>query len=870
MTSMSISRARFLFLLLLVVVVLSGPASVPAAPAFSGTAEIEQSLQKLNELGSVLMIAAHPDDERTPVLAYFARGRHMRTAYLSATRGEGGQNLIGSEQGAQLGIIRTEELLDARRIDGGQQFFTRAIDFGFSKTPAETFEKWGRERVLGDMVWVIRRYRPDVIILCFTGTSRDGHGHHQASAIIGKEAFEVAADPTRFPEQLRYVQPWRARRLAVSVFTPPNPNANQAGGGRGGQGRGEGRGGAQNANAPNQNQDQEPPPPPLPQGPHVKIDTGAYNPILGYSYEQIAGMSRSMHRSQGMGNMGRVGGVESEFVIIGGETATKDLMEGIDTSWNRLPGGGAVAAILADTIRSFDPAHPEKSIPPLLKARPLIAAITDPLARIKLRELDETIGQCAGLWAEAQAKGPEVIPGENLNVTVTLLNRSPLAITWQGASFEGMFQDALPVADGALEFNKSKVVKADRQVPASQPYTQPYWLAKPPTDGVYTVDDQSLIGLPENPPILSVRFRLAIDGTELELVRPVQYRYADRAEGERVRPLVVIPPVAVDLPESVAIFPRAEARKVVISVKANTAKASGELRLDVPSGWKADPKSRPFQIATAGEQQELSFVITPPQADSTASLRAVANVGGREIASGVQVISYPHIPDQTLLLPATVKLMRADIRTTARKIGYIMGAGDEIPDALRQLGLDVTLLGPSVLEEGDLSRYDAIIAGVRAYNVRSDVRANQPRLLDYVKNGGTYLVQYNTGDNSLNMGPYAFTVPPGTRYRVTYEDAPVTLPHPESRLLQAPNRITPKDFEGWVQERGLYFATKWDMHYETVLASKDPGEADQAGGELWTRYGKGVYIFTAYSWFRQLPAGVPGAYRLFANLLSAK
>ncbi len=871
MTSTCISRARFRLLLLLLVAVLSAPLSVPAVPTFSGAAEIEQSLRKLNELGSVLMIGAHPDDERTPVLAYFARGRHMRTAYLSATRGEGGQNLIGSEQGAQLGIIRTQELLDARHIDGAEQFFTRAIDFGFSKTPTETLGKWGRERVLSDMVWDIRRYRPDVIILCFTGTSRDGHGHHQASAIIGKEAFEAAADPNRFPEQLRYLQPWRARRLAMSIFTPPNPNA--AGDGRGGQGRGgQGRGGQGRGGAGAQaaNQDQEPPPPPLPSGPHVKVDTGAFNPILGYSYEEIAGMSRSMHRSQGMGNMGRLGAVESEFIIIGGETASEDLFDGIDTSWNRLPGGAAVAAILNDTIREFDPSHPEKAVPQLLKARPLVAAMTDPLARIKLRELDEAIGECAGVWAEAQAKEPEVIPGAALNVTATLLNRSPLNMTWQGASFEGMFQDALPVEAGQLEFNKSKVVKADRRVPVSQPYTQPYWLVKPPSDGVYTVEDQTLIGLPENPPILSVRFRMAIDGVPFELVRPVEYRYADRAEGARVRPLVVIPPVAVDLPESVSIFPKAEARRVVISVKANVAKATGELRLDVPAGWKVEPKSRPFQIETSGEQQESSFVVTPPQGDSTAWLRAVANVGGREVDSGVQVISYPHIPDQTLLLPASVKLVRADIRTTAHKIGYIMGAGDDVPEALRQLGLDVTLLGPSDLEQGDLSRFDAIVAGVRAYNVRSDVRANQPRLLDYVKNGGTYVVQYNTGDNSLNMGPYPFTVPPGTRYRVTYEDAPVALPHPDSRLLQMPNRITPKDFDGWVQERGLYFSTKWDSHYETVMASKDPGEAEQPGGELWTRYGKGVYIFTAYSWFRQLPAGVPGAYRLFANMLSAK
>jgi LmbE family N-acetylglucosaminyl deacetylase len=863
MISMSNLPARFL---LFSSALAACSVAAGAPPPFAGTPQIEQTLHRLNELGSVLMIGAHPDDERTPVLAYFARGRYMRTGYLSATRGEGGQNLIGSEQGAQLGIIRTQELLDARRIDGAEQFFTRAIDFGFTKTASETLEKWGRERLLSDMVWVIRRYRPDVIILCFTGTSRDGHGQHQTSAIVGKEAFTAAADPARFPEQLKYVQPWRARRLAVSVFAGPPPD------GQGGQGRG----GAQNQagqNPPGQNQagqDQQPPPPPLPEGPHVKVDTGAYNPVLGYSYEQIAGMSRSMHRSQGMGNMGRVGSVESEFIIIGGETASAGLFDGIDTSWNRLPGGAAVGAMLADALRDFDPAHPENVVPQLLKARPIIAAMSDPLAKVKLRELDEAIAECAGLWVEAQAKTPEVVPGATLNVTATLLNRSPLSVTLESATFEGMFPGALVVEPAKLEFNKSKAVKVDRQVPAMQPYTQPYWLAKPPNGDVYTVDDQTLIGLADTPPVLSVHFRLSIDGAPFELERPVAYRYADRAEGERVRPLVVIPPVAVDLPESVAIFPKPEARKVAVAVKANAANLTGELRIDVPAGWRVDPKTRSFQIATAGEQQELPFVVTPPQGDNTATLRAVATVDGREIGAGVQVISYSHIPDQTLLLPANVKLVRSDIRITARRIGYIMGAGDEMPDALRQLGLEVTLLRPADLEEGDLSRFDAIVAGVRAYNVRADVRANQPRLLDYVKNGGTYVVEYNTGDNSLNLGPYPFTVPPGTRYRITYEDSPMTLPHVDSRLLQAPNRITPRDFEGWVQERGLYFATKWDSHYETVLSSKDPGEAELAGGELWTRYGKGVYIFTAYSWFRQLPAGVPGAYRLFANLLSAK
>ncbi len=861
MQPMSNSLSRFLLSAIFLVAIVPLRAATP----FSGTAEIEQSLHKLNQLGSVLMIGAHPDDERTGVLAYFARGRYMRTAYLSDTRGEGGQNLIGPEQGISLGIIRTQELLAARHLDGAEQFFTRAIDFGFTRTPDETLQKWGRERVLSDTVWVVRRFRPDVILLCWTGTSRDGHGQHQASAIIGKEAFEAAADPRRFPEQLQYVQPWRAKRLAVSIFTPP-PQTGAAAGGRGGQaGRG-GRGGTPAAAA--QDPDQ-PPPPPLPQGPHVKEDTGAYNPVLGYSYEEIAGFSRSMHRSQGMGNLGRLGSVESEFIVTGGPAPSNDLFDGIDTSWNRLRGGAPVGTILAEALRQFDPAHPDKTIAPLLKAHALAAGIDDPLAKVKVAEMDEAIAECAGLWVDAQPKAPEIVPGATLNITVTLLNRSSVPLTLENARLEGMFDAELPAGRGKLEFNKAKTLQFERPIPASQPYTQPYWLVKPPTENVYTVEDQKLIGLADTPPLLRLRVRFSVDGAPFELLRPIQYRYAERTDGERVRPLIVIPPVAVNLPEPVAMFPRTAARTVSVALRANIDKAAGEVRLDLPAGWKVAPRSRPFQIAAANEQEEVTFEVAPPAGEATVDLRAIATLNGREIASGMQVISYPHIPVEALFPPAEGKLVRANIQVAARRVGYIMGAGDEMPDALRQLGIEVTLLSRSDLEQADLSQFDAIVAGVRAYDVRADVRANHPRLLNYVRNGGTYIVQYNR-ERTQNLGPYPFTIPNNNQYRVTEEDAPVTLPHIDSRLLQAPNHITPSDFQGWVQERGAYFASKWDPQYETVLESHDQGEKPLAGGELWARVGKGVYIFTAYSWFRQLPAGVPGAYRLFANLLSAK
>ena len=803
---------------------------------FPGAIETEQSLHKLNELGTVLMIAAHPDDERTAVLAYFARGRHMRTAYLSVTRGEGGQNLIGSEQGAQMGIIRTQELLAARKIDGAEQFFTRAIDFGFTKTASETLEKWGHDRILSDVVWVVRRYRPDVIILGFSGTPSDGHGQHQVSAMLGKEAFDAAADATRFPEQLKYVQPWRAKRVVFASF---------GGGGRGGQ---------QVAGLPNAGE----------------ADTGAFNPVLGYSYEELASMSRSMHHSQGTGAMRQFNANVSSFGLVAGDPGSKDLFDGVDTTWNRLPGGAAVAPILAEAIRTFDIEHPDKSIPALTQARPLIAAIADPLAKIKLVELDETIAQCAGLWIEAQSRQAEVSPGAQLSVTTTVLNRSSAQVTLQSGSVEGIWNTVLDVKPTSLGYNQSARVQFDREVPAGQPYSQPYWLAKPPAGDVYQVDDQRLIGLADTPPVLQMRLQLTVNGTPIELVRPVQNRYAPRAEGERIRRLVVVPAVAVNLPDAVTLFPRAGvARKVLVAVKASQANAAGELRLDLPGGWKAEPQSQPFKLA-AGEAEQLSFEVTPPAGEVTTTMKAVAAVKGRDIASGMQVITYPHIPPQTLFPASDVKLVRANIDVKAHKVGYIMGAGDEMPYALRQLGVEVTLLGQSDLEQGDLSRFDAIVAGVRAYNVRPDLKANQARLMNYVKDGGTYVVQYQNADATLNMGPYPFTVPGGNRYRVTVEEAPVTFPNADSPLLQYPNRIVPKDFEGWIQERAVYVATQWDKQYQTVMASHDPDEEPMEGGELWTRYGKGIYIFTAYSWFRQLPAGVPGAFRLFANLLSAK
>jgi LmbE family N-acetylglucosaminyl deacetylase len=841
------STAKSLARLLVTVLALSAAARLEAQPAPS--AEIQQALLKLNELGAVLTIGAHPDDERSELLAYFSQGRHMRAAYLSVTRGEGGQNVLGPEQGAALGLIRTQELLDARRIDGAEQFFTRAIDFGFSKTADETIAKWGHDAVLSDIVWVIRRYRPDVIILGFSGTPSDGHGHHQASALLGKEACEAAGDPARFPEQLRYVQPWKAAKLV------------RAGGFFGGRG-------APATTAPA--------PPPI--APIAEIDTSGYNSLLGYSYAQLASISRSQHRSQGLGAMGVGGGMggggrEPAPGPEASSTPAPDIFDGIEHSWKRFPGGAAIDAVLSQAIREFDWQHPDRTIPLLAKARPLIAAISDPLAKIKLADIDETIARCAGIWADAQAREGNVTPGSHVAVAMTVIAREPVPASVQSIVAENVWPGKPWTPSDAAA--SQRIPDYDLEVPASEAYSQPYWLVKPPQAGAYTVDNQLLIGLPESP-VERMRIRLTVAGTPIELLRPVLYRYNDRLEGEKVRPLTVVPPVAVNLPLSpddianqVLLFPAAAARSLRVTVKAQVANAEGSLRLDVPAGWKAEPRSQPFRLAAVDDRQELAFQATPPAGEGTAALHAIATVAGKEVAAGMASISYAHIPQQILFPPSDVKLVRSDIQVTARRVGYIMGAGDEEPDALRQLGLQVTLLDDEDLRAGDLSKFDAIVAGVRAYNVRPDLRAYQSRLLDYVNNGGTYVVQ-NVRENVPNIGPYPFTISTGNTARVTVEDSPVVFTHPDSPLLQKPNKIGPRDFEGWVQERGTYFLTQWDPRYETVLSTNDPGEKPLEGGEIWTRYGKGVFIYTAYVWFRELPAGVPGVYRLFANLLSAK
>lgn len=816
-----------------------------ALPAVARTAaELQLAIRKLNVTGGTLYVAAHPDDENTAYLAWAANERLYRAAYLSVTRGDGGQNLIGQETGPLLGLIRTHELLQARRIDRAEQFFTRAIDFGYSKTPAETLAIWDREAVLGDVVWAIRKFQPDVIVTRFPPTGEGGHGHHTASAILAEEAFVAAADPARFPEQLVFVAPWQAKRIFWNRFSfgrPIDPNDPSV-------------------------------------AKSLRVDLGAYNPLLGRAYTEIAAESRSQHKSQGFGSAERRGTLLNYFDLRAGDPATSDLFEGIDTTWARYPRGAELSALLKEAADTFDQDNPQASVPVLLKAYalldgPLTATWSPksiPWLETKKRELLEVIRDCAGIAIDVAASQPTTTPGAELPVSVTVVNRSDYPFR---LSMVASLHASPSVAPGALLEN-NKPVKTDIKIklPARFDYTQPYWLVEPPQKGLYTVRNRLSIGRPDNFPELPINVVLA-DAQQNSLIfqLPLVYRWTDPVKGEQIREVDVLPPAAVKLGSNVYVFPEAKGRPVTVWMTSYGA-TNGTVKLNVPNGWKVEPASHTVTFSGKGDEKRATFNVTPPAGEETGALIAELTVGDTTVTEGVVDVDYPHIPAQRILGDAAAKLVRVDVKRNGQRIGYIMGSGDDVPNILRQTGYDVELLTDADLDRGDFSKYDAIVAGIRAYNTRDRLALAHEKLMQYVENGGTMVVQYNTA-NALDdlavpaPGPYPFKI---SRDRVTVEEAPVKLLNATHPLLTTPNRITAKDFDGWVQERGLYFPNEWDPKYATILATNDPGEPEKPGGLLYAKHGKGAFIYTGYAWWRQLPAGVPGAIRAFVNLVSAQ
>jgi len=801
-------------------------AAGPRPPDALGAGSTRLALEKLRVTGSVLYVAAHPDDENTAMLAWFARGRKLRTEYLAMTRGDGGQNLIGPELGPALGVIRTQELLAARRVDGAEQRFTRAVDFGYSKGPEETFAFWGHDSILADVVREIRRFQPDVIVTRFPTDGRGGHGHHTASAILAEEAFSAAADPARFPQ---CGPAWRTKRLFWNAF------------GRGNQ---------------------------RPEPGWLNVDVGGYEPLLGRSWGEIAAESRSNHRSQGFGVAERHGPLPNWLVPRLGDPATGDPFEGVDLSWRAFgPAGVRVDSLLALALAEYDPGRPAALLPRLFEVRRAMAAVPPVRPAVlaaKRAELETLLRSCSGLWLEAVALEPAVVPGDSVRVAVSVVNRLGADVTVRRVS-AGAATDESPGAFGDDAFTDTLTVAIPRDVAP----TQPYWLRRPPVGGRYDVAQLSEIGAPEDPPAIEAAVSLRLGGEDLDVRVPVAYRWTDPVEGERWRSLEIAPPASLRPDQEVYAFPDRSPRVVTVRVQAQRDRLAGRVALSLPVGWTSEPPAADVSLAHAGDERHLYFTVTPAAGPAASVLVATITVDGRRWSLEREVIDYPHIPVQVLHPPATARLVRADIRHLGSRVGYVKGSGDAIPEALRQLGYVVVPLSDDDLEEGDLSRFDAIVTGVRAFNTRPALHAAQPRLLDWVAGGGTLVVQYNTTAAGVprTLGPWPLTL---SHDRVTDETARVKVLAPGHPLLTRPNVIGPADFDGWVQERGLYFANPADPRYERVLACHDPGEPDRDGGLLYARHGKGVFIYCAYAMFRQLPAGVPGAWRLFANLVSAR
>jgi LmbE family N-acetylglucosaminyl deacetylase len=802
-------------------------------PPPMNAAEIQLALQKLNVLGRVLYVAAHPDDENTNLMALWSNGSLYDTAYLSVTRGDGGQNLIGPELGERLGFIRTHELLAARRIDHATQFFTRAVDFGFSKSAAETLKIWDREKILADVVWTIRKWKPDVVVTRFSPDDDKTHGHHTSSAILAREAFAAAADPKRFPEQLAFVDVWKPTRLVwnTSPFFFQNRNI------------------------------------PFDPAGLATLEAGGFNPLLGKAFTEIAAAALSMHKSQGVGSPPRRGERKEYFKLLEGAPMTDKLFDGVDTSWARVPKSRAIADKVKQLIATYSPADPSASVPQLLELRKeLSKAEKNDWFATKIGEIDTLIAACLALHIESSTTNAVVSPGQQLPIKFDLINRSKVPVQ--------LLEARTPISGEQLRFDvplrQDEFVTKDLAptLPKDVASTQPYWLRKPPALGTYVVDDQKLIGLAENPPHFPVKTTVRVGDQDLHYLVDTKYRTVDRVIGEVRENLVIAPPVFANLQNSVFVFGDDKPKTVQVRVIASTGPVKGQVRLEAPKGWRVEPSSIAVDLPAAENESFSTFTIHPPASAGEGTLRAIVNTDGRDYSFARERISYPHIGTHVLMPPAEARIVRADIKTKGHLIGYIPGAGDDIPQSLQQIGYEVKMLDNPEIKAENLKRFDAVVLGIRAYNTQDRIGAWQAELLEYVKAGGVAVVQYNTTDlKTKQIGPFPLEI---SRDRVTDENVEVRILAPDHPVLNTPNKITADDFKGWVQERGLYFPNKWDANWTALLSCNDPGEKALDGGLLVAKSGQGFFIYTVYDWFRELPAGVPGAYRLFANMVSLR
>lgn len=841
-----------------------------------GAVGLSQSLKRLPLISRALFIMAHPDDEPAGLVTYVSRGLGARTAILSLTRGEGGQNLVGPDLFEALGLVRTGEMLAANEFYGASQYFSRAFDFGFSRSAPETLDKWGRQRMLEDLVRAIRSFRPLVVLSVFDGTPADGHGHHQACGLLAREAFEISGDPDRFPELTRQgLGPWKAARLYL------------------------------------RNRGKDPPG-------SFTIDTGAYDPWLGASYRQIGAQGYSHHRSQGMGRAHALPGSHIVKLRPGGISPSAPLSGSSEASFEEAlelklpalaqlwPAGSAerarlvvelqgLAVIIEKARRFFSPSDPSGCMPVLSMALQELRAIrrdwtgsgeassaSEVLAfflKDKERDILQALQRAGGLSLGAYSDRPLLTPGQSFRISVKVVNRArvPLGIrslqvesdVLRTRAFQGPLPMLLPGQDADLELGG--------EFPPTATPSRPHWRRPGGTGDFYTIDDPALTVAPAPPPLARVRLGYDYEGERLEIEQPVEYLDVDRLKGTRPVPIHLVPPIQLEVTPPLHLVPlarAAEPRTIQLRIRNNSPEGlQGRLELRPPKGWTVEPAQAPFALVRPGQAVAVPFQVSADPATlrpGRASFRAVAGLGGTEITRQYRIVSVFDRWHYPLYSPARSQVEVLDLRIPpGPKVGYIMGAGDRVSETLSQLGFAVTALGPEDLAAGELGGYDCIIAGIRAYQVRSDLIEHNARLLDYVREGGVVIVQYNTpyAWNRRQYAPFPARIADRS-HRVTDENAPVTLLQPDHRVFRYPNPITPRDFAGWVQERGLYFIQERDERFRALLASHDPGEPPLDGGLLVAEYGKGQYVLTSYSWFRQLPAGVAGAIRLFTNLVS--
>ena len=808
------------------------------APKKHTSSDIYHAVQKLNFLGTALYVAAHPDDENTRLISYLSNEVKARTAYLSLTRGDGGQNLIGPELQELLGVLRTQELLAARRVDGGEQYFTRANDFGFSKHPDETLKIWDKDKVLADVVWVIRNLKPDIIVNRFDHrTAGTTHGHHTASALLSFDAFDLAADQNYESEQLGLTSLWQPKRLFFNTswwFYGSRENFEKA----------------DKSNM-------------------LKVDTGVYYPHKGLSNNEIAAMASSQHLCQGFGRLTTRGTQEEYIELIKGDLPADpdNLFDGINTSWSRVDGGDAIGEILNTVEENFNFNDPASHMAELLKAHALVKQLeNEHWKRLKLAELEEIIMAVSGLYLEASAENASVYPGSTASIAVEAVNRSDVSVMLNSVRIGDRVQQSIALK---LENNVKATQKISLPIPENSEYSSHYWLTKPWSVGMYQVPEQELIGKAETPVAYEAVFQMTIEGYDVDLKRPVVHRYSRPDKGELYEPFNILPKATANFGEKVMIFATDQAKEVALNITSHKDSLVGEVQLKYPSGWEVENEIQPIEIAKKGDQKTIVFEVKPPALEDDNYIYPVLRVNGREISKELVTISYDHIPTQSVLLESKAKVVRLNIDRYGEHIGYIVGAGDKIPESLEQIGYNVHIIDPTDIEAGSLDKYDAVVTGIRAYNVLDNLKFKQRFLFDYVQKGGNLIIQYNTAGRWApqykDIAPYPLTL---SRDRVTNENSEVEIIARDHPLVNFPNTIVDKDFDGWVTERGLYYPKEWDAAFTPVLSMQDEGETPTEGSLLVAPYGEGYYIYTGLSFFRELPAGVPGAFKIFANMLS--